>query len=153
MSVCTYVYLSVRFRGKRDFLGPYIRQSSHFLYAHSCCISYEHLFYKYLVRRSVSQAKKGKRASLFMDVVILVIYLHLVKILLTNELNLTEICDCSQCCQLICYCCSICGLTCLLFPYIIKHKTFSLFTDSLNEIVQVMNEFVYCKCGEMRCIC
>ena len=34
---------------------------------------YEHLFYKYLVRRSVGQATKGKRASLLMDVVILVV--------------------------------------------------------------------------------
>ncbi len=33
---------------------------------------YEHLFYKYFVRRSVVQATKGKRASLLMDVVILV---------------------------------------------------------------------------------
>ena len=33
---------------------------------------YEHLFYKYFVRRSVGQATKGKRASLLMDVVILV---------------------------------------------------------------------------------
>ena len=33
-----YVCLSVRFRRKRDFLGPYIRQSSHFLCAHSSCI-------------------------------------------------------------------------------------------------------------------
>ncbi len=34
MSVC----LSVRFRWKRDFLGPYIRWSSHFLCTHSSCI-------------------------------------------------------------------------------------------------------------------
>ena len=34
---------------------------------------YEHLFYKYFVRRSVGQATKGKRASLLMDVVILVL--------------------------------------------------------------------------------
>ncbi len=33
---------------------------------------YEQLFYKYFVRRSVGQATKGKRASLLMDVVILV---------------------------------------------------------------------------------
>ncbi len=33
---------------------------------------YEHLFYKYFVRRSVGQATKGERASLLMDVVILV---------------------------------------------------------------------------------
>ena len=33
---------------------------------------YEHLFYKSFVRRSVGQATKGKRASLLMDVVILV---------------------------------------------------------------------------------
>ncbi len=33
---------------------------------------YEHLFYKYFVRRSVGQATKGKKASLLMDVVILV---------------------------------------------------------------------------------
>ncbi len=33
---------------------------------------YEHLFYKYFVRRSVGQFTKGKRASLLMDVVILV---------------------------------------------------------------------------------
>ncbi len=32
----------------------------------------EHLFYKYFVRQSVGQATKGKRASLLMDVVILV---------------------------------------------------------------------------------
>ena len=38
---------------------------------------YEHLFYKYNVRRSVGQATKGKRASLLMDVVILVIQLFL----------------------------------------------------------------------------
>ncbi len=30
MSVRLYVCLSVRFRGKRDFFGSYIRQSSHF---------------------------------------------------------------------------------------------------------------------------
>ena len=35
---------------------------------------YEHLFYKYHVRRSVGQATKGKRASLLMDVVILVYF-------------------------------------------------------------------------------
>ena len=34
---------------------------------------YEHIFYKYFVRRSVGQATKGKRASLLMDVVILVL--------------------------------------------------------------------------------
>ncbi len=33
---------------------------------------YEYLFYKYFVRQSVGQATKGKRASLLMDVVILV---------------------------------------------------------------------------------
>ncbi len=33
---------------------------------------YEHLFYKYFVRRSVGQATKSKRASLLVDVVILV---------------------------------------------------------------------------------
>ena len=33
---------------------------------------YEHLFYKYFVRWSVGQATKSKRASLLMDVVILV---------------------------------------------------------------------------------
>ena len=33
---------------------------------------YEHLFYKYFVRRSVGQATKGKRASILMDVVIFV---------------------------------------------------------------------------------
>ncbi len=33
---------------------------------------YEHLIYKYFVRRTVGQATKGKRASLLMDVVILV---------------------------------------------------------------------------------
>ncbi len=33
---------------------------------------YEHLFYKYFVRRSVGQATKDIRASLLMDVVILV---------------------------------------------------------------------------------
>ncbi len=32
---------------------------------------YEHLFYKYFVRLSVGQATKGKRASLLMDVVIM----------------------------------------------------------------------------------
>ncbi len=37
---------------------------------------YGHLFYKYFVRRSVVQATKGKRASLLMDVVILVFYKH-----------------------------------------------------------------------------
>ncbi len=35
---------------------------------------YEHPFYKYFVRRSVGQATKGKRASLLMDVVILVVF-------------------------------------------------------------------------------
>ncbi len=34
---------------------------------------YEHLFYKYFVRLSVGQATKGKRASILMDVVILVL--------------------------------------------------------------------------------
>ncbi len=38
MYVCLYICLYVRFRGKRDFLGPYIRQSSHFLCAHFSCI-------------------------------------------------------------------------------------------------------------------
>ena len=33
---------------------------------------YEQLFYKYFVRRSVGPTSKGKRASLLMDVVILV---------------------------------------------------------------------------------
>ena len=33
---------------------------------------YEHLFYKYFVRWSVGQATKGIRASLLMDVVIIV---------------------------------------------------------------------------------
>ena len=41
---------------------------------------YEHLFYKYFVRRSVVQATKGKRASLLMDVVILVGVCVLVRI-------------------------------------------------------------------------
>ena len=31
---------------------------------------YEHLFYKYFVRRSVGQATKGKRASLLLNIVI-----------------------------------------------------------------------------------
>ena len=35
-------------------------------------LEYEHLFYKYYVRQSVGQATKGKRASLLVDVVILV---------------------------------------------------------------------------------
>ena len=35
---------------------------------------YEHLFYKYFVRRSDGQATKGKRASLLMDVFILVFF-------------------------------------------------------------------------------
>ena len=33
---------------------------------------YEHLFYKYFVHRSVGQAKKCKKASLLMEVIILV---------------------------------------------------------------------------------
>ncbi len=37
---------------------------------------YEHLLYKYHVRRSVGQATKGKRALLLMDVVILVIVVN-----------------------------------------------------------------------------
>ncbi len=69
-SINTYIRPSVRFRRKRDFLGPYIEQSSHFF----CDIPlvYEHLFYKYFVRWSIGQATKGKRASVLMDVVILV---------------------------------------------------------------------------------
>ncbi len=52
----------VRFRGKRDFMHiPLV---------------FEHLFYKYFVLRSVGQATKGKRASLLMDVVILVILIN-----------------------------------------------------------------------------
>ncbi len=38
---------------------------------------YEHIFYKYFVRRSVGQATKSKRASLLMDVVILVYFIIL----------------------------------------------------------------------------
>ena len=46
---------------------------------------YEHLFYKYFVRRSVSQATKSKRASLLMDVFILV---YIITIHLYNWLTL-----------------------------------------------------------------
>ena len=61
---------------------------------------YEHLFYKYFVRQSVSQATKGKKASLHMDVVILafiqkyVLTIHILSILnilkyLLHEIKLT----------------------------------------------------------------
>ncbi len=63
MSVGLYVCMYVR---KRDFLGLYI-------FCVHIALVYEHLFFKYLVRRSVGQATKGKRASLLMDVVILVL--------------------------------------------------------------------------------
>ena len=64
-----YVCLYVRFRGKRDFLGPYI--------ALIFCVHIPllYLFYKHFVRRSVGQDTKGKRASQIMDVVILVLKL------------------------------------------------------------------------------
>ncbi len=71
LSVCLYVCLYVRFRGKRDFLGHYIRKSSHFLCAHSSCMlaSILQIFCPSVCR----SASKGKTASLLMDVVILVL--------------------------------------------------------------------------------
>ena len=66
MSVC----LSVRFFGETWFSRPLYKIEI------SLCMHipllYEYLFYKYFFRRSVGQATKGKRASLLMDVVILV---------------------------------------------------------------------------------
>ena len=61
LSVCMYV----RFRGKRDIA---------LIFCVHIPIVYEHIFYKYFVRRSVGQATKVKRASLLMDVVIIVLY-------------------------------------------------------------------------------
>ncbi len=66
LSVCIYV----RFREKRDFLAP-IKDKALIFCVHIPLV-YEHLFYKYIVRRSVGQATKGKRASLLIDVFILV---------------------------------------------------------------------------------
>ncbi len=62
LSVCLSVCPSclggnVIFKGYNYYKGP---------------IFCEHLFYKYVVRQYVGQATKGKRASLLMDVVILV---------------------------------------------------------------------------------
>ncbi len=56
---------------KRLFLGCYLRL---ILFCVHIPLVYEHLFYKYFVLRSVGQATKGKRASLLIDVVILVIF-------------------------------------------------------------------------------
>ena len=39
---------------------------------------FKHLFYQYFFRRFVGQATKGKRASLFIDVVILVSVIKLI---------------------------------------------------------------------------
>ncbi len=61
----------VRFRGKRDFLGPPYKIELSFFCVHIPLV-YEHLFYKYFVRRSVGKATKGKKDSLLMDVVIFV---------------------------------------------------------------------------------
>ena len=50
--------MSVRFRGKRDFLR---RQ---FFLSLQIRLTYEHLFYKYFVRRSVGQDTKGRNVKI-----------------------------------------------------------------------------------------
>ena len=57
---------------------------------------YEHLFYKYFVRRSGRSGYKDKRASLLMDVVILVyIYLFInlwhIKLKIVKNLNIGQL--------------------------------------------------------------
>ncbi len=60
---------------KRDFLAPILDIA--LIFCVQIPLLYEHLFYKYFDRRSVSQAANGKRASLRMDVVILVLIMKI----------------------------------------------------------------------------
>ena len=62
---CLSVCMSVRFR------APIYDRA--LIFCVHIPLIYEHLFYRYFVRWSVGQATKGNRASLLMDVVILVI--------------------------------------------------------------------------------
>ncbi len=66
-SIITIVRPSVRIsvsyvQGKRDFLGPYLRYRSNFSLMH-IPLTYEHLFYKYFVRRSVGQDTKRQQCK------------------------------------------------------------------------------------------
>ena len=75
-SLCLSVCLTVRFKGKRDFLGPYIRQSPHFFFAHSSCIW---AFILQIFCPSVCRSGyKRQIASLLMDVVILVLKISII---------------------------------------------------------------------------
>ena len=56
MSVCSYIRMSTTFRGKRDFLGPYLRYRSNFFV--QIPLINEHLFCKYFVFLSVGNATK-----------------------------------------------------------------------------------------------
>ncbi len=60
--------------GNVIFLAPILDRA--LIFCVHIPLVYEHLFYKYFVLQSVGQATKGKRASLFMDVVILVIAIY-----------------------------------------------------------------------------
>ena len=71
MSVRLYVCMSVRFRGNVIFSVPIYDRA--LIFCVHIPLVVEYLFYKYFVRRSIGQATKGKRASLLMDVVILVV--------------------------------------------------------------------------------
>ncbi len=62
MSVRLYVCLYVRFRGKRDFLGPLLRYCSNFFFVQIPLMN-GHLFCKYFVRQSVGNATKGFATS------------------------------------------------------------------------------------------
>ncbi len=73
-SVCLYVCLSVRFRGKRDFLGPYIRSSCHFLCALSSC-SWASILQIFCPSVCRSGYKRQNNLWLLMDDVILVVYI------------------------------------------------------------------------------
>ncbi len=59
--VCPPVRMSATFRGNRDLLGPYLIYRFHF--SVHIPLLYEHLFYKFFVRRSVSHATKGRNVK------------------------------------------------------------------------------------------
>ncbi len=72
-SACLYVCMSVCMSGlggNMIFSAP-IKDRA-LIFSVYIPLVYEHLFYKYCGGRSVGQATKGKRASLLIDVVILV---------------------------------------------------------------------------------
>ena len=78
MSVRLYVCMSVCLSGLGGnviFSAPIYDRA--LIFCVHIPLVYEHLFYKYFVRRSVGQAIKGKKASLVMDVVILVFCIYL----------------------------------------------------------------------------